>query len=474
MSGLELSGGDVQLRGGVELSEFTTGVVLKIQPELQLSAADLSRFNALTGQALQGAIDLGLEGQANLLGGAFDLRLRGTAADLAIGQPRLDPLLAGDTQLEIDAIRDGMGTRLPMAKLFSDQAEIALSADLKTGAGTVDFSALIKDASSVAPGLSGPLKLAGQAVQSDQSWQLVATGTGPGGADLAVHGIVDTRNGGVGSAKGEVTGKIADLSAFRAVIGQPVSGAMTMTAQLEMDVENGALAVALDGAGRDLSVGNPMLDPLTAGQSKLSLSAHREKDARFVLDNLKLETREINLTATGDSDDGAHRLRFDATLRDLAVLADGVSGSASAQGIATLADDKWQLDIKGQGPNQAAISAAGSVAADGSRGDLVIDGSVHLALLNPMIRPRVLTGKANLDLALKGPLALSSLSGQVQVAGGQLVLPAYNVSLNLDRAVAALAAGGLSWICWQVLPRAGRSPRGDGSACLRRLMPIFK
>ncbi|OXS18818.1 hypothetical protein CGU36_28635, partial [Pseudomonas fluorescens] len=72
---------------------------------------------------------------------------------------------------------------------------------------------------------------------------------------------------------------------------------------------------------------------------------------------------------------------------------------------------------------------------------LDIDGSVHMALLNPLIRPRVMTGTAQLDLSLTGPLALSSLTGQVDVANGRLILPLYNVSLNLNRAQARLANG---------------------------------
>ncbi|UWQ00274.1 translocation/assembly module TamB domain-containing protein [Aliiroseovarius crassostreae] len=441
LSGLDLTNEVARLQGELVVRDFASGMVVKTRPALLLSVSDLAPFDQWVGQDLRGAADLVLTGQANLLGGAFDVRLVGTGEALALGQPRVDPLLAGQTRLEVIAVRDAEGLRLQKADIVSDHASFHASADLKTGASKLDFYAKVKQVAVVDPGLTGAATLSGTAQQTQDRWALNADGEGPGGATLMFSGIVATKDGAPERIEGQVTGRIARLADLQGVLGQPVSGDIELSAQGNMAVESGAFDVSLDGTGRNLSIGNAMLDPLTLGNSQLSLAAHREAGQPILLDDLRLTTREVTLTASGESGDRGHLLRFDGRLRDLGLLAEGVSGPAVAQGTAHLNGSEWEIEIDGQGPNQADIKARGKVASDASRADLDIDGSVHMALLNPLIRPRVMTGTAQLDLSLTGPLALSSLTGQVDVANGRLILPLYNVSLNLNRAQARLANG---------------------------------
>lgn len=441
LSGLSLTGSDYELSGAATLSDFETGGVLDLSKGMALTASDLSRFGDLAGLPLQGEAALSLQGSANLLGGAFDLRLSGETRELAINQPRLDPILAGVGRLNLHAVRDENGTRLAPLTIRTDLAEIALTADLKTEATTGQFELDLKDTSAVEPGLSGAAKLTGTVVQKGDLWTLTTEGTGPGGAEISGDGSVTITDGTPGIAKGTVRAKLASLAPYRGLTGQALSGAMTLVAEGEGDLRDSSFKLSLTGNGRDLSIGQPMLDPLTRGASNLTLTAHRDADAPVILDALNLKTAEVTLNASGSLEDGRNALDFKGQLRDLAVLADGVSGPARAEGKAVLAGDNWVVNIRGEGPNEARIQVDGQLASDGSRGDLGITGSAHLALLNPMIRPRLLSGLAGIDLRLSGPLSLSSLSGTIAVSTGQLVLPTYQIAMDLPRANVALAGG---------------------------------
>lgn len=438
---LRLTGADYNLAGALTIDDLAKGGFVETRPGLILRAEDLARFSDLAGLDLRGAAELSLQGNANLLGGAFDLSLTGSGMDLALSQPRIDPLLAGQTRLNITAVRDADGTRLPLMEVFSDQAQIRISADLKTDASRAEFSAKIIDARVVDPGLSGPVNLDGDVVQAGDVWTLRAKGAGPGGADLDFNGEVLTAEGTPQRITGRITGKLVQLSAYRSLIGQSVSGGLDLTADGEMDLQTNAFTVALNGTGQNLAIGNSMLDPLSAGQSKLTLRAHRTDKGVVLLDQLNLNTREVTLSATGERANGRDIIRFDGRLRNLGVLADGVTGPASARGTATLLGEKWQLNVAGQGPNDANVTVDGTVASDGKRANLTIKGSTHLAFVNPLIRPRLLSGLARLDLALNGPIALSSLSGEVKVTEGQFILPNLNIALNLDQFVTRLANG---------------------------------
>ncbi|WP_424944943.1 translocation/assembly module TamB domain-containing protein [Aliiroseovarius crassostreae] len=440
-SDLSLTGSDYELTGAATLADLKTGGVLDLSEGLALTASDLSRFDDLVGLPLRGEAALTLRGSANLLGGAFDLRLSGETRALAINQPRIDPILAGVGSLDLLAIRDENGTRIAPLTIRTDLAEIVLSADLKTDATTGQFDLDLKDTSAVEPGLTGALKLTGTVQQKGQLWMLDTKGTGPGGAEISGDARVTIGEDGPGVAKGALRAKIASLVPYRGLTGQALSGSMTLAAEGDGDLRDGSFNLSLSGNGQDLSIGQPMLDPLTRGASTLTLTAHRDADAPVMLDALNLNTAEVTLEASGSLEDGRNVLDFKGQLRDLALLAGEVSGPLRAEGRAVLAGESWDVNLRGEGPNDTRLRVDGQLASDGSRGDLDITGSAHLALLNPMIRPRLLSGLAGIDLRLSGPLALSSLSGNIAVSSGQLVLPTYQIAMNLPRANVALAGG---------------------------------
>lgn len=73
--------------------------------------ADLSILAGVTGRPLDGAIDVRANGSVTPLSGGFDLTFEGGATDLALGNEKLDGLLAGQTAISGRAVRDEQGIR---------------------------------------------------------------------------------------------------------------------------------------------------------------------------------------------------------------------------------------------------------------------------------------------------------------------------------------------------------------------------
>ncbi|MCB4379218.1 hypothetical protein FZX02_01880 [Synechococcus sp. MU1644] len=92
------------------------------------------------------------------------------------------------------------------------------------------------------------------------------------------------------------------------------------------------------------------------------------------------------------------------------------------------------------GPSGATATASGRVLGDGTL-NLGARGQVQLGLANAFIAPRTIIGTADFDLAVNGPPALGSVSGQITTQGAQLATPSLPVSVS-DLSGAARLSGG--------------------------------
>ncbi|MSU90651.1 hypothetical protein GE300_13680 [Rhodobacteraceae bacterium 2CG4] len=121
---------------------------------LRIDASDLAHFAALTGRALDGALNAVVEGQVNPLTGAFELQVDGLARDLALGVAQLDPLLAGETVLQGGLARgeDGISARdfrieNPNLSLRADGIYAATGSDFAFDAQLADIGLATDQAS---------------------------------------------------------------------------------------------------------------------------------------------------------------------------------------------------------------------------------------------------------------------------------------------------------------------------------------
>ena len=438
---IDLRADDYRLTGGLTMDEPEAGLNVKSAPDLKLSARNISRFSGLAGRSLSGAVEMITTGKLNLLGGAFDLELRGAGKELAVDQQQFDPLIAGASQLHIAVVRDADGTRINQFEIETKALSAQLSADLKTNKSTAQFEIGVADMSRVDAGFSGSASFVGTLRQVDSDWFVVSDVLAPGDLKARLEGSVVLDRGVPGLAKGTINATLNSLSPYAQLLGQPVSGGLTGTLSGRYDVPSGEFVADLSGTGRNVKMGNPTVDVVTQGESQLSAKLHRGQNERVVLDQFALKTNELNVKANGQSVNGKHNVSFAADLRDLAALGVDISGPVNAQGTAALANERWTIDAVAKGPAQASGVLTGSINADATDAQLNLNGNAPLSLANPYIKPRLVSGRAEMNLALNGPLTLSSVSGELRTEQGRLTLPTLRQAVTIDRALVTLSEG---------------------------------
>ncbi|WP_282064995.1 translocation/assembly module TamB domain-containing protein [Aliiroseovarius marinus] len=440
ISNLTLAGEDYDLTGDVTLSDFANGVVAR-SDTLRLNAADLSRFSGLAGAPLSGRVTLNLTGESNLLGGAFDLRLDGRGAGLGVNQPQLDAVIGGESTLALRAVRNTTGTQIEGLELKTEKALLTASADLTSRESVADISLLLPDASAVDSQLRGPAHLTAFVLQIGTDMRVQTDFTGPGEATLNGTTLVRFADGVAEQIDGTLRGDIVQLAPYSGLAQRPLSGGLQFDVGGQLRPESGDFTIELDATGASLGIGIAQVDALLRGDSSLSVAARRDGDTPVQLDHLSLRSDALSVTAKGTPSDQGTSVTFQSRLTDLGLIADGISGPAEAQGSAELTGESWRVAVNATGPAGVNGRVDGTLSADGTEADLTLSGTAPLALANPMIRPRLATGTASYDLALRGPLDLASLSGTLTTQDARVALPRLKQAIDIDSGQVTLTGG---------------------------------
>ncbi len=394
-----------------------------INAEISTEIRDLTRYADLAGQPLSGAIALTANGVLLGDGQRFDVNLIGETQDLVTGIDRVDPFLAGDGAFTAEVSRlsvadfglSGLNLVTPAMSLRGD-ARLSLD-----GSNTADLVFRINDAALLDPSLNGPITVDLDAVPApDDATDVDLRVRGPGtdvGLIARVASPVNDRE-----LTGELTAEIASLATYATLIGQPVAGSIDLSAAGSVLPDLSRFDSQISLRSEDLSIGNPTLDPLLAGTGRINATIGLE-DAVLQLRTLEVSTREVSIVGALNGAAGFGQGRFNASLRDVGVLTDQISGPVRARGAASLDEDgNWGIDATGTGPGGLAANIVGEIGQDGNLA-IDVDGSAPLALANAALDPRRLSGLANFDLNLNGPAAVTSLSGNVTFSNGRLAAP---------------------------------------------------
>lgn len=150
---------------GAGLSLTTSGTVedLVYDGSHAIRADDLTPFSALAGRNLGGSVDLVAEGALLLASGGFDLALDGTATDLRLGIPQVDPLLAGETTIDGRLRRDETGFVTDALRIESGQFAFTSSGRVSGDDTDIAFDARIADVGLVLAEASGEVTAEGRA-----------------------------------------------------------------------------------------------------------------------------------------------------------------------------------------------------------------------------------------------------------------------------------------------------------------------
>lgn len=269
------------------------------------------------------------------------------------------------------------------------------------------------------------------------------------------------------SAKGALSSEASDVTADLTLadlgrIDPQWSGGLT--ARLALSGPEGARKITLTGNGRNLALGRAALDRLLAGQTTLT-AALGLSDGQLVLEGASLENPQLTAQAAGTVAAGRQELDLTARLANLAIFAPEFPGPARLSGRATPRADGYGLDLRAEGPGGIDASVTGRVAKGFDTADLAIRGRAQAALANPFLSGRLISGPLSFDLALRGPLALSGLTGRVTLTEGRIADPAFAVALQNVSAQADLG-GGRAQVSGQAALTTGGRVSMQGSVAL--------
>jgi len=471
--------------GATTLAVEATGRIGRAGTELtgRLDFADL----AVLGNGWRGRLTA--DGRFIEAAGRQQIRLAATGTDLALGIEQADALLAGQSRLTLDALREGEALDIERFALMTERGLAA------QGAGRIapersDFEgrAGLSDLAVLGAGLAGRIDLEGrladvagvQRIDAGLTGRDLRIGVEPVDRLLAgeTRGRIEAalQDGGVALDRASLTtatgleataaGRIAPgdtrltaeaVLARLAVLGPGFGGRLALDLEFaeEADAEGEPLrSLTLNARGQDLAVGVFEVDRILRGASTFTLDASQLGE-RLRVRAARLVTPLLTADASATVEGTARRLDIDARLANLAALVPGFDGAAAVQGSITDAPgNAYAVDLRATGPGGINATVAGRMGRDLTAA-LAISGSANLALVNRFIDPINLQGPLAIDLRLDGPVGLPALSGTVSTSGARLVAPGNAVTLEEIAATARL--GGSA-----VQIEAGAAVQGGG------------
>lgn len=377
----------VRLSANAFQAGFTGLVGSKLSGIYTLATPDISVFSGLAGRELRGKADLTAKGDIAFVGGGLGLSFEGRASDIALGDPRLDAVLKGATNLKGGVRRDTEG--LHFGKITLGNPQFNASADGLYGAKAMDFKAtasladikLVTDRASGAVDVSASLK--GSAEKPDVAADLTA-------AKLVLQGKPFT------DGKASFTGSVA---------GPAVNGVFSLSGQLDrLPVKAGATIATLPdgthqinglnaGAGAAQLAGDLSVNP--AGRASGQLNA-AIPDMAAIAPLLLVKasgslTANVGLSVDGDKQNAVIKAQakalkveansigsatIDLTGRDLTGVP-ALSGTANAANVqaGSFILNQLQASAKPEGENATAFQLQGTM----PRGKLALSGAVKPA-----------------------------------------------------------------------------------------------
>ena len=487
ISQLVLQGADYALRGEAVIDTLSTGFETDLQTALV--AQDLSRFSAISGQALDGAADVNISGQIAPLAGRFDLAIKGTGTELRVGQAQADAVLQGVTQLDIKAARDETGTRLDRLNIVNPNIELNADANLRTDAAVVNYDATLRETSLIAEGVTGPLSAKGRATQTGAIWNVDTTARLIAGDTTVVTGqaVIDTASADL-DTQVDLVVDAKNLSRFSKLAARELGGAARVNVTGTVAAKSQDFDLTVAGETVNLRTGIDQANAILRGTTTLDSKAVRSGET-LSLERLSVENANLRLAANGELRADQAAVQYDVNIRDASVLSSAVTGSLVSNGRATMADDVWSVDASARGPFGASADVSGiatgprtnlaiaaripnvNVFVPELRGPLALDGTlrkpgaayqidatasgvsgtraringtisdtgrpninvagtVPLGLAAPFIRPRSIQGQAAFDLMLNGGFGLPNLSGQISTNAARLSAPTLQIALE--------------------------------------------
>lgn len=458
----------LQAQGSVTVKGLSGDMT--VAAKARADVADLSRFSALAGQTLGGDGHVEIDGTYAPLSGAFDGEVEVQGQDLAAGITEVDNLLKGQSTVKLSAKRDQTGTVLRNLDVTARTLRLTAAGQVATAGSDISADLAFTDLSVLGAGYGGALEgkahLLGTAQNATVTLDADATNLAIGqeqadallqgqsrlgvtvvkaGDDITIQRAEVTNPQLSARVGGSITGtaQVMDLNAEASlpnlgVIGGGWRGALAAKVAVTGTMQDGRIIA--DATGTNLAIGQAEADRLLAGNSTLSADLALQ-DGSIKINRASVQNPQLTVNASGAIEGNTRTVTLDARLANLGVLIPEFPGALTVRGTGVETANGTRLDITLQGPGGITGTVAGTMAPGYGSADLTIRGSGQAAILNGFLDPRAISGTTRYDLRLNGPLALSSLSGQVQLVGARVVDPSLAFAVEGLNATANLSGG---------------------------------
>ncbi len=379
LRGFRLDGSDYAAALTGRIDGLSSG--FRMDGSVEVTASDLSRFSGLAGRPLGGSVKATLTGDGAPLGGFFDVTLNARAQDLSAGIDQLDKLIAGETDLQMDAARDENGLRIDRFQLDGQALSAQAQANLRTEDSTLTFTARLDDLARVVARASGPVTVKGDLEHKGADWIGTVRADGPNDAFADLSG----RYSDDGSA--DVTFDAALTRVERFV--PEINGTVTAKGRAQSDGSIWNVDTRVEGPSGSFADLKGSIEP-----------------------------------------DGGADLQFDAALTRLERFVPDAPGTVTAKGNAQRDGTTWRIDANATGPAGISTNVNGTLDETDLNANINARGQLQLAAANRFMSPNSVRGLAQFDLSLNGQPSLQALSGTVSTNGASVALPAAGTSLT--------------------------------------------
>ena len=269
-TGRDLALGQAQVDGALAGETQLTLEATEAEGVLSLQTARISNPRLqvdATGQLGDGATDLAatiaagdlrflgngiagaLQVQARVLdqGGQRLITANGNASGLRVGQPRVDPVLAGQTVFDLAARQDAAGVSLQRLQVRNPQVTVEASGDPATG---LQLDGRLANLGLIVPEFPGPATLSGTLREDGANLVMDLNATAPGGVDLRIAGAA-ARNG--QSADLAITGRADSALANTELRTRSLSGPLAVNLRLAGPLALQSLSGTVSLSGGQLS-----------------------------------------------------------------------------------------------------------------------------------------------------------------------------------------------------------------------------
>lgn len=395
---------------------------------------------AVTGLASSPALDLALgrdiSGKARMDWRQGSGKLALSDLTLAAGDLRLTMSGAMDTALTLDGRLDLQAADLSRLAGLAGRplsGAGALSASGQFNPLTGAFDGLVAlDARDLRTELAEVDGLLAGSSHLEISARRDQTGTTLRDLRLATDALAANLAGRITGSGVDLAGKarLDDLTGVRPGLGGSLAAELRLTGPMD------DLRAEVTARSADLAVGQPQADAVLRGEGRLT-ARFGFAQGKIRIDALDFATPEASLTAQGAAED----LAIQGRLANLGRILPELPGALNVKGRVRQTAAGLGLDLAMTGPGRIDARLQGQLSADFRTAELTARGSAQAGLANALLAPRVAAGEVDFDLSLKGPLALSSLSGTARLSQGRLADPDQPFGLTGIEARVALAGG---------------------------------